>query len=991
MAARQAVLFLVIIICLVDFTSSFRPIFSQNSITHFNITLTAILRKTAEVCRDLAASEGRNFSLNIDNSLSAETVQKACFSQDSSTSPISFSNFQASIFSIIFSNAVVDLDFDQSAAHHFHNEAFQEGRDIITQFVAAVKNCTNEKNYVCGRQNLGQALHTLQDFYSHSNWVELENNVPYSALIKPEQPLTSLTGPSTPTCRNCTGENCTDNLLPDVLLQRLLTSGYFSSYSSAKPRDKCSHGGPFDRTSKEDPVGGISKDENGSSHGFHHAKAAALALNASMELLEDIRSHVGNAKTFLRLMGLGPQGNVLCLVIDTTGSMSDDIFEAQLVTKDIIDSRRGTQQEPSAYILVPFNDPGFGPVTSTTDPDIFKARLSELTANGGGDNPEMAFSGLLLALVAAPPSSEIFVFTDAPPKDSQLKNTISALIESKKSTVTFLLTGFSSGRRRRHVFPRSLTQTDVQLYQELAEASGGQAIVVPKFDLYKVIDVVKDSSTSAVVTVFQVVRDNPDTFTFTVDSSLKKMTAYITGNSSLTFSVTSSTGVSQSSSQSSGPLGSFTIGGNFNRLDLNTENQAGLWKINVTSNGRYSVRVTGQSSLNFMYERVERQIGIHGDFFPVNGRPLIGSNASFLIFVTGSDLTRVTEVTLIDNSGSIKVNGSSQSLGNNIHLATFTGIPEGKFVLLLKGENSSSLTRSAPSSFQRQGATQIETSNIIVTIKPDFTITEPGSNVTIPFTVSINANGTVNDSASGTFTIQANNAMNDRIYDSTSPKTVTIEAGSRGTANGTVTVAVPASTALGTDITLTIQAKNEASADINFSVRSFSVASRVTTTTTTPAPTTTTTTTPASTTTTTTTPASTTTTTTTPVPTATTTTTPVPTATTTTTPVPTATTTTTPVPTATTTTTPVPTATTTTTPVPTATTTTTPVPTATTTTTPVPTATTTTTPAPTTTTTVTPTSAAMTIHYFSAYYRHYFTSCRLPIVLSFSAIFLSTL
>lgn len=56
-------------------------------------------------------------------------------------------------------------------------------------------------------------------------------------------------------------------------------------------------------------------------------------------------------------MGLS-QSSVLCFVIDTTGSMSDDIAEAKRVSFDIIDSKRGTQQEPSAYILVPFNDPG---------------------------------------------------------------------------------------------------------------------------------------------------------------------------------------------------------------------------------------------------------------------------------------------------------------------------------------------------------------------------------------------------------------------------------------------------------------------------------------------------------------------------------------------------------------------------------------------------------------------------------------------------------
>lgn len=59
----------------------------------------------------------------------------------------------------------------------------------------------------------------------------------------------------------------------------------------------------------------------------------------------------------VRLMGLG-QTSVLAFVIDTTGSMYDDIDEAKRVSFSIIDSRRGTSEEPSEYVLVPFNDPG---------------------------------------------------------------------------------------------------------------------------------------------------------------------------------------------------------------------------------------------------------------------------------------------------------------------------------------------------------------------------------------------------------------------------------------------------------------------------------------------------------------------------------------------------------------------------------------------------------------------------------------------------------
>lgn len=88
--------------------------------------------------------------------------------------------------------------------------------------------------------------------------MELGNNAPYDALIHSDQPLENLAGQTllssvhksasydhteshgvgftadinTPTCRNCKEDTCEDNILPEL---QLLTSGYFSLFSSGKP------------------------------------------------------------------------------------------------------------------------------------------------------------------------------------------------------------------------------------------------------------------------------------------------------------------------------------------------------------------------------------------------------------------------------------------------------------------------------------------------------------------------------------------------------------------------------------------------------------------------------------------------------------------------------------------------------------------------------------------------------------------------------------
>ncbi|XP_068178146.1 von Willebrand factor A domain-containing protein 7-like isoform X1 [Antennarius striatus] len=831
MPASPTVMFLMVVVLLLPgLIYSFQPIFSSkgDTVTHRHITERAVLRKTAEVCRDIAASEGRDFSLTIDDNLSAEEVQTAC-SRSSSSSALSTIVFRTSIATMYFSNALVDVVSALSEVHHFDDETFQGGRDVITRGVSAVKDNVRLENFVAGRSALGEIFHTLQDFYSHSNWVELGKNSPYSSLIRPDQPLENLADQSTPTCRNCEGNNCTDNILPELLQQGLLTSGYFNILTSSKPTGKCSHGGSFDKTSKQEPTGGINKDTIGSSHGSLHHKAADLAMDATVELLEDIRLAVGE-KNFLRLMGLS-QSSVLCFVIDTTGSMADDIAEAKRVSFEIIEKKRGTEQEPSAYILVPFNDPDFGPVIMTTDADIFKGNIDELTARGGGDNPEMSLSGLQLALTAAPSYSEVFVFTDAPAKDAHLKSTIIALIESTKSVVTFMLTDVTASRRRRRsaqgVMPRVINQLDTQLYRDLAQISGGQSIEVTKLDLSQATSVIEDSLASAVVTVFQVVKNigGPEEFTFTVDDTLRNMTAYITGAPLLTFNITSSTGVSQVHTETSGPLASITAVGNLRRLSLNTINQTGLWKISVDSTSPYSVKVTGQSSVNLIFNLVERHEGAHGDFSLKEGRPLSGGNMSLLVTVTGSDTVKLTEVTLFDSSESTVVNGSLQPMGSGNFLVTFSDVPAGDYTVRLRGEDSSSTSRTVPNTFQRQASTGIKTSSISVLAQVTTTNVEPGSNVSIPFTITITTNGVVSNSSNGILTVRVNN---DRNFDSTSPSSVTIAADSEGTANGTVTLMVPAAAASGTVVTLTITAENASTGDINFTVLRFAVSSKVT-------------------------------------------------------------------------------------------------------------------------------------------------------------------
>uniref|UniRef100_A0A665WD84 von Willebrand factor A domain-containing protein 7-like n=1 Tax=Echeneis naucrates TaxID=173247 RepID=A0A665WD84_ECHNA len=784
-------------------TMAFVPIGGGAS-THVTITGTALLQKVRETCQAVAEAAGHEFNPTGN---SPEELVQACLGP-TATGEVSGAKFHSALQEIYTQNGLVDRDFANSAAHHFNSEEFLQGRSLITDGMVTIKANIRKENFKAARETLGRVLHTLQDFYSHSNWVELGNTEPYINLIRPNLPLENLADANIATCNDCASGTCPNPILPNILQQKKLTSGYVGIFSSVKPKGKCSHGGTSDLTNTVNPRGGISKDERRPDNIAFHDTAVSSATAASLQLLEDIRLAAGD-KDFLRMMGIA-RSSVVCFVIDTTGSMSDDIDGAREVMYQIIDSKKGTQDEPSEYIMVPFNDPDFGPVTRTADANKMKRELSNLKANGGGDVPEMCFSGLQLALTSAPDSSHIYVFTDAGVKDIALKETIFALVRTTKSTVSFYMTGSSRRRRRRSV------ESPFDIYKELAQASGGQAIQVSKKELPQATDVILDTSTSALVTVLQRAR-NPgrqETFSFILDESLKNITIYITGIS-LSFTLTDPAGVSQSSSEVNGKLGTIQTVGNLRRIRLNANKQTGTWKINIVSNQPYTLKVTGQSTISFIYEFVESFKGPHPGYAVLSGLPLTGQPATLMVSVIGRrgpsslDVGSIALVTPAAAAEAVS-NGTMADMGNGDILVTVDAVPEGEFVLILKGTDKVSNTE-----FQRQSTTQMSISKVNIQAAVDSSV-EPGEEFKLPFSVLTKGSG-------GQYHISA---RNDRDFPMSFPESLTLTTGEYS--NNTLTITPPLSTESGTDVTLTLEAKSSSGVDSNYIVLRLSVIKKIT-------------------------------------------------------------------------------------------------------------------------------------------------------------------
>ncbi|XP_035521927.1 von Willebrand factor A domain-containing protein 7-like [Morone saxatilis] len=361
-----------------------------------------------------------------------------------------------------------------------------------------------------------------------------------------------------------------------------------------------------------------------------------------------------------------------------------------------------------------------------------------------------------------------------------------------------------------------MVKSEAQLYRDLAQASGGQAIEVTKSELQVATSIIVESSSSSLVTLLQASRSpgKAENFTFTVDDSLKNLRMYITA-SSVSFTLISPSGESQQSSNTTGSLitASQSVG-NFQTLQLKT--QVGLWEIKMVSTNAYNLKVVGESPIDFLFEFWEVSQGLLGGFDVVDNRPTAGVNGSLMVTVTGSDSATVTEVILVESSGAGQVNGTVEAQGGGDFLAQFDRIPSEEFVVLVKGQNSNVSTREASVFFQRQSPTNIRASTLTVTVGDSQSVLVPGTPLSVPFTVTTGGAG-------GSFSIKA---TNDQGFTSTFPSSLLLETG--GSANGTVNLTAPINTTSGTDVTLTIEAEAPGGADTNYVVLRFTVLRTVT-------------------------------------------------------------------------------------------------------------------------------------------------------------------
>ena len=303
---------------------------STNScLTHQDMSRSAILEVVTEVLKDTpnpnyAQGIQRVSSLDQSN-LDEKSILETYYGRYERRRE---NIFKDAINTVQKANTNTDLGHEEKhlAAAHFDSEQFESGQDRLITLRQSVVSLIMEGDYEAARMDTGRMFHTLQDFYSHSSWVENGNVDPNPVLGQPNERIENTASPTEETCTDCVRKGlpftpakfhyykCNDNIKRSLIDNKILTSGYgavqtdYNGKVIEKRPGKCSHGGLFVDSKQDTPArGGINKDSpyhRNSPHYYYYDQAASLAIRATANMLRDMRGDVNDDQQFGEYLGV---------------------------------------------------------------------------------------------------------------------------------------------------------------------------------------------------------------------------------------------------------------------------------------------------------------------------------------------------------------------------------------------------------------------------------------------------------------------------------------------------------------------------------------------------------------------------------------------------------------------------------------------------------------------------------------------------------------
>ncbi|HZF12163.1 MAG TPA: hypothetical protein VFE33_25530 [Thermoanaerobaculia bacterium] len=717
------------------------------------------------------------------------------------------------------SNYWTDVFESYSDAAHADNNMLSAAsarlRTKRTQIGDALNSCRRRK----ALDTLGEALHTVQDIYSHSN--SIDNGIPVPDVLNMSD--------GTATCS-----------LPSFAPGGLVT-GYFSLFNFLtgnqcrfQPANMCCHRD-------------LNKDAPDEPNGGRHTQALDAARTATrgyLDLVEqDIRSRFGEPKATQLIKLFKQRQRTIFFVIDDTGSMSDNIAGVKAQVNSFLDDVIASNETPTLGLLT-FKDE----VTDhgeTCDVEDLRRAVNALSASGGGDCPEASNSAMLAALQHIPAvgsdmqlqGGRLLVATDASARDAFLGPQVAAEALLRGASIDAILTGDCASEsavgtkgaaerpslnepgtgspalmpRAAESDPLTSASSRTQL-RALAEATGGVLFNVDRAEVDDVVPTLLELSRPDVANLLsrnvELVDATPQSFEIPVDDTLRE---------SVTFMITASqagilpsvilrrpngTPVAATDGdvvvRSLSSVQSFTI----------TAPAVGRWKVEMTGAGSFILRTFGGTTFRLDSVRLqERSTGAERpetDVVPLQGQPVAGSTlvADFRF----TDAPRSLSVSLRKPSGALIQDVAPLTPIDGVRrFRADLSVPSQAFVVETTG-----LTAGG-TEFIRQVPLSSTPQTVAVDATPASQIATPGTSATIEVRVR-NAGA-----AETTFQLRATGGLPWTI---SGPASIVVPAGAEK--NATFTVQVRADAAEGSSDTITLfaekagapQVRNNASATV---------------------------------------------------------------------------------------------------------------------------------------------------------------------------------
>ncbi len=454
------------------------------------------------------------------------------------------------------------------------------------------------------RRQVGRALHTLQDFFAHSNWINISAGDPGLGVN-----VISRLAATQDTCERGFSTLGSGTLAGFGLTNT--TTGYFSLVL-APPDGKCNHGLGLDP--------GIHKDEPSRTG---HALARAAAVDATERLIRQILAAPGISGNDRAVRAFLDVRGAVGFVVDTTGSMGGVIAGVKSSIGRIVTTVATSQNPPDRYVLVGFNDPSVGSAFVTADASALLSAANGLFASGGGDCPELAMTGALRAVNAAPEASQLYLFTDASAKDASLFGNVITQARAKQISISFLT--FGSCSPIDPAYYAIAAETGGQLY-ELARTTAETEKIFGLVNPYVV-------GTPKPVFLGRGAIGGARNLDLPIDPAAISLQVSAAVSAGSTARVFDPSGRELAAGQPGVTITSVTGG----TLFAVSAPAPGVWRVALAGTGTFDVSVTADSPIELnRFQFVEnRGRDGHGGLFPIKSQPLAGATQQSRATVLG--------------------------------------------------------------------------------------------------------------------------------------------------------------------------------------------------------------------------------------------------------------------------------------------------------------------------------------------------------------------